>query len=130
MADGIITCPKMNPSLWIAFSSSGAKRIDSFQQGTSKCMSCRCQMPVQIIQQSVSSHSFLFSAISSCFWLLAPLLSLSCFVEIVYQKIAAEQLSSDCAFLFFSLFPVYHYLCFISFQLLDFFLCFASESVL
>lgn len=101
MADGTITCPKMNPSPWIAFSSSGAKCIDSFQQGTSNGMSCLCQMLVQIIQQSVSSHSFLFSAIYSCFYLLAPLLSLSCFVEIVLQKIAAEQVSSDCAFLFF-----------------------------
>lgn len=93
----------------------------------SNCMSCLCQMVVQIIQQSVS-YSFLSSAISSCFWLLAPLLSLFCFVEIVYQKIAAEQLSSDCAFLFFTSSAPSPYLSFISSQLLDFFLCFASGS--
>lgn len=92
-------------------------------------MSCLCQMLVQIIQQSVSSHSFLYSAISSCFWLLAPLLSLSCFVEIVYQKIAVKQLSSDCPFLFFISNASSPYLSFISSQLLDFFLCFASGSL-
>lgn len=73
--------------------------------------------------------SFLSAAISSCFWLLAPLLSLSCFVEIVYQKIAAKQLSSDCPFLFFISSAPSPYRSFISSQLLDFFLCFASESL-
>lgn len=129
MADGSVTCPKMNPSLRIAFSFSGAKHIDYFQQGTSNCLSCLCQMLVQIIQQSVSSHSFLSYAIFSCFWLLAPLLFLPCFVEIVYQKIAAEQLSSNCPFLFFISSAPSPYLSFNSSHLLDFFLCFASGSL-
>lgn len=119
---------QMNPSVWIAFSSSGAKCIDSFQQETSNCMSCLCQMLVQVIQQSVS-YSFLSSAISSWFWLLAPLLSLSCFVKIAYQKIAVEQLSSNCAFLFFISSAPNSYLSFISSPLLDFSLCFTSGTL-
>lgn len=124
MADGSITWPKMKTTLLSVFSSSGAKSIDSFQQEMGSCMSC--QMLMLINQQPVSSHSFLSSAISSSFWLLAPLLSLPCFVEIVYQKIAAQLLSSDCPFLFFISSAPSPYLSFISSQLLVFFLSFAS----
>lgn len=65
--------------------------------------------------------SFLSCAISSFFWLPAPLLSQSCFLEIVYQKIAAEQLSFDCSFLFSISSTPSPYLSFISSPLLDFF---------
>lgn len=108
----------------MVFSSFGAKYIDSFQEGTSNCMSCLSQMLVEIIQQSVA-YSFPSCAISSCFWFPAPLLSQSCFLEIVYKKIAAEQLSFDCSFLFFISSTPSPYLSFISPPLLDFFLCFA-----
>lgn len=87
-------------------------------------------MLVLIIQQSVPSHSFLSCARFSCFWLLAPLLSLSCFVEIVYQKIASDLLSTDCPFLFFISSAPSPYLSFLSSQLLVFFFCFPSKSLL
>lgn len=105
-------------------------QVHSFHQGTSSCTSRLCQMLVLIIQQSVPSHSFLSCARFSFFWLLAPLLSLSCFVEIVYQKIASDLLSSDCPFLFFSSSAPSPYLSFFSSQLLVFFLCFPSKSLL
>lgn len=58
-----------------------------------------------------------------------PPLSPLCFVEIAYQKIAAQQLSSDCAFLFCTSRAPSPYLSFITSQLSDFFLCFASGSL-
>lgn len=74
---------------------------------------------------SLVSYLVQFLAVSG---LPVPLLSQSCFLEIVYQKIAAEQLSFDCSFLFFISSTPSPYLSFISSPLLDFFLCFARGS--